>query len=199
MMRTTLCRGGTAGFPGGAVRFPGGAVLAMVLVTAIPALAQSPAKTSPPTTSPTAVTGDASENARSESPNDRRDRLARYLTGASFEGSFTIDAHEETAPKAESYTITSCEPLAEENRYRLKVKIRYGDVDGEFPMDLDILWAGATPVITLDAMVIPGLGTFSSRVVIHNGRYAGTWQHGASGGHLFGKITPAARNSPPEN
>lgn len=196
MMRTALCWRGAA-------RFPGGAVLAMVLgfVTAIPALAQTPAKNSPTATaSPTAVTGDPSENAHSESPNDRRDNnLARYLTGASFEGGFTVDGHEDKAPKAESYTITSCEPLAEENRYRLKVKIRYGDVDGEFPMDLDILWAGATPVITLDAMVIPGLGTFSSRVVIHNGRYAGTWQHGASGGHLFGKITPAARNGQPEN
>lgn len=166
-----------------------GAVLAMVLgmMAVIPVLAQPPEKTAPP------ATRDADEDAQAGSPGVRGARLARYLTGATFEGGFTVDGHEDAAPKAESYTITSCEPLAEKNRYRLKVKIRYGDVDGEFPMDLDILWAGMTPVITLDAMAIPGLGTFSSRVLIHNGRYAGTWQHGTSGGHLFGKITPAKK------
>ena len=29
---------------------------------------------------------------------------------------------------------------------------------------------------------------FARRVVIADGKYAGTWQHGKVGGHLFGKI-----------
>ena len=40
----------------------------------------------------------------------------------------------------------------------------------------------------MEAHRIPGLGTFSSRVVIYEGRYAGTWQHGDVGGHLFGVL-----------
>ncbi|TWU16767.1 hypothetical protein [Allorhodopirellula heiligendammensis] len=172
----------------------GGVMLALVwgLVTSAPALAQ------PPTTGP-AEGARATQNSGVEPDNEggstsnRQARLSRYLTGATFTGAFTVDGREDVAPKAESYTITSCEPLPEKNRYRLKVKIRYGDVDGEFPMDLDILMAGSTPVITLDAMAIPGLGTFSARVLFHSGRYAGTWQHGAKGGHLYGKITPAEK------
>ncbi len=173
--RTVLTRGGT--------------VLAVVLgmMTALPVLAEPPAKTRSP------ATPDAAKDVQAGSPSVRRARLARYLTGATFEGGFSVDGRENATLTTESYTITSCEPLAEEDRYRMKVKIRYGDVDGEFPMDLDILWAGLTPVITLDSMAIPGLGTFSARVLIRNGRYAGTWQHGSKGGHLYGKITPAEK------
>ncbi|PHQ37057.1 hypothetical protein [Rhodopirellula bahusiensis] len=122
---------------------------------------------------------------------DREIRLAKYLSGATFTGHFTVDGKEDRALKPESYTIQSCEKLPEPDMYSLKVGIKYGDTDGEFPMQLKILWSDRTPVITMDSVWIPGLGTFSSRVLIHDGRYAGTWQHDAKGGHLFGKITPA--------
>ena len=46
-------------------------------------------------------------------------------------------------------------------------------------------------VIVLDELTIPGLGTFSSRVMFHGDRYAGTWQHGAVGGLMFGKVEKA--------
>jgi len=51
-----------------------------------------------------------------------------------------------------------------------------------------VKWAGDTPVITLTNLGIPGLGTFTSRVVIYDNRYAGTWQHDKVGGNLFGRI-----------
>ena len=62
-------------------------------------------------------------------------------------------------------------------------------------MDLKAYAAGDTPIITLTNLEIPGLGTFTSRVIIYEGRYAGTWQHGDVGGHLFGRIEklPAER------
>ena len=37
-------------------------------------------------------------------------------------------------------------------------------------------------------LAIPGFGTFTSRVLIYRGQYAGTWDGGDHGGHLFGKI-----------
>jgi hypothetical protein len=40
----------------------------------------------------------------------------------------------------------------------------------------------------LDRVTIPALGTFSARVVLDEGRYAGTWSHDDKGGHLFGVI-----------
>ncbi|MEM9369008.1 MAG: hypothetical protein AAGD07_23715 [Planctomycetota bacterium] len=151
-----------------------------------PGLAQSPA-TPPSAEAEPAVTPGTT------SPTSREARLATYLNGATFTGNFTLDGKEDRTPKPESYTINSCEKLPGKDLYRMKVAIKYGDTDGEFPMDLSILWSGGTPVITLDNVWIPGLGTFSSRVIVHNGRYAGTWQHDEKGGHLFGKITPKAR------
>jgi hypothetical protein len=70
----------------------------------------------------------------------------------------------------------------------MTARIKYGDVDSEVPLDLKILWAGRTPVITLDAFWIPGMGTFDARVMIHANRYAGTWQHDAVGGEMYGVL-----------
>ncbi|MGI9473398.1 MAG: hypothetical protein ACR2NZ_17780 [Rubripirellula sp.] len=119
---------------------------------------------------------------------DRGQRLADYLSGARFVGKFTIEGKEDALPKTEEYTISKCEKLAQPDMYRLTARIKYGDVDSEVPLDLKILWAGNTPVITMDAFWIPGMGNFGARVMIHSGRYAGTWQHDAVGGHLFGVI-----------
>ncbi len=119
---------------------------------------------------------------------DREARLANYLTGAKFVGKFTVDGKEDKPPKTEQYTISKCEKLPEPDMYRLTARIKYGDVDSEVPMDIKILWSGNTPVMTLDALWLPGMGTFDARVLIHADRYAGTWQHDKVGGHLFGKI-----------
>ena len=78
--------------------------------------------------------------------------------------------------------------------YRLTARIKYGDVDQEVPLEIKILWSDdRTPVITMDAFWIPGMGTFGARVLIHSDRYAGTWQHDAVGGHMFGKIVKEAK------
>ena len=113
------------------------------------------------------------------------------LRGAKFVGKFTIEGKEDTDPKTEEYTISKCEKLDQPDMFRLTARIKYGEVDSEVPLDLKILWAGNTPVITMDAFWIPGMGTFGARVLIHSDRYAGTWQHDNVGGHLFGVIKKA--------
>ena len=126
---------------------------------------------------------------------DREQKLAQYLSGSIFAGQFTIDGKTELSPKPEEYTIAKCEKLKEPDLYRLTARIKYGSVDSEVPLDIKILWSGNTPVITLDSLWIPGMGTFSARVLIHSNRYAGTWQHDAVGGHMFGMIKQSADNS----
>jgi len=118
-------------------------------------------------------------------------KLAAQLTGAVFEGQFTVDGKEGKAPAAEKYTVTRAVKLAGDS-WLLETRIEYGGKDVTVPITLDVLWAGDTPVITLTELMIPKLGTFSSRVVIHGDRYAGTWQHDQVGGHLFGRIHPKA-------
>ncbi len=137
--------------------------------------------------SPERATGANTHQLDSESP-DREQKLAAYLTGAAFSGKFTVEGREDKLPKTEEYSISKCEKLPEADMYRMTARIKYGDVDSEVPLDIKILWAGNTPVITLDSLWIPGMGTFGARVLIHSGRYAGTWQHDAVGGHMFGQI-----------
>lgn len=137
---------------------------------------------------PNAKPGEQAIQKEAADKSELEGKLANYLSGAKFVGKFTIDGREEKSPKTEEYTISKCEKLPEADMYRFTARIKYGDTDQEVPLDLKILWAGRTPVITMDQFWIPGMGMFGARVLIHSDRYTGTWQHGEVGGHMFGKI-----------
>ena len=66
--------------------------------------------------------------------------------------------------------------------------MKYANKDLTLPITLPVIWAGDTPMITLDNVALPGMGTFSARVLFHRNRYAGTWQHDDIGGHMFGEL-----------
>jgi hypothetical protein len=118
-------------------------------------------------------------------------RLEETLTGAKLIGQYTVTGREDRAPKPEEYTIVNAAKAPEGDLWLLKARIKYGDKDTTLPVPVEIKWAGDTPVITLTNMAIPGLGTFTSRVVIYDNLYAGTWQHGKVGGNLFGRLERA--------
>ena len=124
--------------------------------------------------------------------------LETKLTGCKFTGLFTVTGGELGKTTPEEYTITSAMKLTEGDLWMLKARIKYGGTDSTIPIPLEIKWAGDTPVITMDKITLPGLGTFSARVVIHEDRYAGTWQHDAVGGHLFGTISKGEAKPEPE-
>jgi hypothetical protein len=115
-------------------------------------------------------------------------KLEKDLTGAKLVGRFTVTGKDDMTPKEEEYTITSAMKLTDPDLWMIKARVKYGKKDGVFPIPILVKWAGDTPIITMTNMEIPGLGTFSTRVIIYEGRYAGTWQHGDVGGHLFGVI-----------
>ena len=56
------------------------------------------------------------------------------------------------------------------------------------PLPVTIKWAGDTPVITLTDLAIPGMGSYTARVVLYRDQYAGTWSGKKGGGQVFGKI-----------
>jgi hypothetical protein len=56
------------------------------------------------------------------------------------------------------------------------------------PLPLQVKWAGDTPVITLTNQAMPGMGTYTARVVVYRGQYAGTWSGRNGGGKVFGRI-----------
>ncbi len=125
----------------------------------------------------------------------RFDRFAKLLTGAKFKGSFTLDGKPLSDLQEEEYEIEKVEKMPELDLWSLTARIKYGKKDVSVPVPLFVKWAGETPVLTLDNLTLPGLGTFSSRVVLHGDKYAGTWQHDDKGGHLFGHIILAKQNA----
>jgi hypothetical protein len=117
-------------------------------------------------------------------------KFAEDLSGVVFSGSYSVTREGKETPAAmEKYTIASVSKVKDKDDvWRFTARIQYGKHDVTVPMDLQVKWAGDTPMITLTDLTIPLLGTFTSRVLIYGDRYAGTWQHGKTGGHLWGRI-----------
>jgi hypothetical protein len=115
-------------------------------------------------------------------------QFTEQLSNAKLVGQFTLFGKEDEKPIKEEYTIKSVKKLDEGDYWLFSARIKYGEKDVTIPMPLEVKWAGDTPVITLTDTTIPGLGTFSARVVVYRDTYAGWWQHGKVGGHLFGKV-----------
>ncbi|OYW16886.1 MAG: hypothetical protein B7Z55_13650 [Planctomycetales bacterium 12-60-4] len=111
--------------------------------------------------------------------------FADKLTGATLAGTFSIVGRD--ASKPERYDIDSAEKLEGDN-WVITARVKYGDKDVKLPIVVKVYWADDTPVISLTDLAIPGLGTFTSRVMFYGDRYAGTWQHDAVGGHMWGRV-----------
>ena len=166
----------------------------LMLSLAMTVQAQDAEKSAPKDTTPAAKPGKPTEAAAAQAEEAVRQAaaaaFAKQLTGATLVGNFTIDAAGPVDPTQ----------LLKPDRYELAM---VNKVNGDFwlfvyvhkgvpiPLTMKILWAGKTPVLTLDEFTIAGMGTYSARLMFHGDRYAGTWQHGKSGGLMFGKIETA--------
>ena len=104
-----------------------------------------------------------------------------------FTGLFTVIGQDQ-APSKETYEIHKVEKLGDGDLWIFTARVKYGGKDVILPMPLPVKWLGEIPVITMDKVTLPGLGTFSAHVVIDGDKYAGTWAHGKVGGHLYGTI-----------
>jgi len=78
-----------------------------------------------------------------------------------------------------------------EDTWKFQARIQYNKKDMKVGMNLPVKFAGDTPVISLTNFAVPGFGSFTARVVMYQGAYAGTWGStgkDAHGGKMFGKI-----------
>jgi len=137
-----------------------------------------------------AVAAPVNDDADGRDPAFRDEAFKKLVTNVRLTGNFTIDGEDPGKLRRESYEITGATRLGRGDSWALMARITYGDVDLTVPVPVEVKWAGDTPVIGLDRVAIPGMGTFSARVVLDGTRYAGTWSHDAKGGHLFGRIEP---------
>ncbi len=79
--------------------------------------------------------------------------------------------------------------------WKFEARVQYNKKDMKVAMNFPVKFAGDTPVISLTNFAVPGFGTFTARVVIYDGGYAGTWGGTKHGGKMFGKIV---KNDPAE-
>lgn len=120
--------------------------------------------------------------------------LEAELTGMKLTGRFTTIGKEGGA-KEESYIIHRATKMPDGNLWMLSASM-----NDKKPMSvpIDIEWAGTTPILSMTEMTIPGVGTFSCRVVLYDGMYAGTWRHDSITGHLYGTMAKIPATEKPE-
>jgi hypothetical protein len=109
------------------------------------------------------------------------------MQNVSLVGSFTVDGREDRTPRPDRYDIAGVEKVGD-NLWRFDAGMQCCGVSGTIPIVVPMRWVGDTPVIMMTDTSLPGLGTFTVRVFFHGDRYSGTWQHGAVGGHMSGRI-----------
>lgn len=95
----------------------------------------------------------------------------------------------DSQPRKERYSITKVSKVTGDY-WIFQARIQYGERDVTLPVPVTIKWAGDTPILTLTDATIPGLGTFTARVLFYGGQYVGVWRHGEHIGQHFGRIIP---------
>jgi hypothetical protein len=120
----------------------------------------------------------------------RDQQFEETMKDARLEGNFSVVSDQGMKSDfSELYMVSELERGAD-NTWIFKARMKYGENahEAEFPIPVQVVWAGDTPVITMENTTVEGLGTFTVRLLLHGDRYAGTWQHGAFGGHMWGRI-----------
>lgn len=120
----------------------------------------------------------------------REEEFRRLLTGARLAGRFSVTGRPEV--REDSYKIASVTKLAG-GIWTINAEIPRKSGPVTLPVPVRVEWAGDTPVMQLTDATLPGLGTFTARILFYKdktgkGHYAGFWWGGEHGGEMFGTI-----------
>jgi len=111
------------------------------------------------------------------------------LTNAILEGRWSTIAKGKLGTEStERYTVSRVIKLGDSKQWIIFARVQYGKKDVTLPVPVRVEWADDTPVISITNAGLPGLGTYSARVMIYEGLYAGTWFGAGHGGVLSGQI-----------
>ena len=119
------------------------------------------------------------------------------MSGVVLEGFFTVNDRD-GGPRKERYQISKMSKLAGDY-WVCQARIQYGSHDVTVPVPVKVKWAGDTPILTLTDVAIPGLGTFTARVLFYDKNYVGVWRHGEHSGQHFGRIIPESEDDLPSD
>ncbi len=135
-------------------------------------------------------------------------KFQETLTGATLAGRWRLVDKGNLGKEAEDkYTISRAVKMGNDY-WLIAARVEYGGKDVTVPVPVKVFWAGDTPVISITNAGLPGLGTYSARVLVYEDLYTGTWSGPGHGGFLSGAITRTeavptpkepSEKSPPKN
>ncbi|REJ74150.1 MAG: hypothetical protein DWQ36_23590 [Acidobacteria bacterium] len=141
--------------------------------------------------------------AQSATDSERRAAFAELLDGARLVGQFTVvnPSTGETMQRDDLYSVSRLLP-GDGDVWVFEYSMSYGDNEANtLEIPVRVLFVEDTPLLTMSEQEVPGLGTFSVRLVFHGDRYGGMWSNGPVGGHMWGIIerdeAAAAEKAPP--
>jgi len=118
----------------------------------------------------------------------------KSMEGVILEGSYTADGNGEL--KKDRYTIDSVTKI-KDDLWKVAARIQYNGKDVKFAMNVPLKWAGDTPMIYMTNFGVPMMGSFTVRLLIYKGEYAGTWRGSPThGGIMFGRIIKQSAAEP---
>lgn len=144
----------------------------------------------------------ALQDAKSESPSEAstsraelEKRFRETLTGATLTGKWRlVEDGELGREREEKYAISTATKVSKDY-WLITARIQYAGKDLTVPVPVKVLWAGDTPIITVTDLGVPGLGTYTARVMIYRNLYTGTWFGPGHGGLMSGSIVKTAPTS----
>lgn len=124
---------------------------------------------------------------RSDVTLEQLDRqFEQMMNGVTLVGHSTTVGREKLSGE-ERYVIEGVTRLTGDT-WLVRSRFAYGSRNVPIIIPVQIKWAGDTPVLCLTDFTIPGMGTFSARVVFYRDQYAGTWSAEKYGGQMFGRL-----------
>jgi len=120
----------------------------------------------------------------------RENDFKQMMTGARLTGKFSVTGRPEI--REDSYKISSVTKLAG-GIWTINAEIPRKEGAVTLPVPVRMEWAGDTAVMQLTDATLPGLGTFTVRILFYRGNdgkghYAGFWWGGNHGGEMFGVV-----------
>jgi hypothetical protein len=126
---------------------------------------------------------------------DLERQFSDRMRDVSLIGTFTVDGQGDRTPHEDRYDIARVDKVGDD-LWRFSADMHCCGVSGAIPVVVPMRWVGDTPVIMMTDTSLPGVGTFTVRLFFYGDRYAGTWQHGSTGGHMSGRIEKRPRTTP---
>jgi hypothetical protein len=121
-------------------------------------------------------------------------QFAQKLSHSRMLGFYSIIG-QEGPPKPDEYTLGAV-TKGDGDKWVFNSSLQFGKQVINVPLEIPVLWAGDTPVISVTDFTIPGMGSYTARVMIHGDHYAGVWSSAKHGGYMWGRLEQVPTTQP---